>query len=211
MPLRHFLAFLAMTVAAGAQPPLPMLATSPLATTGTTGDEAAQIEAALATALQKTGKVRLLERSQADRIIVEQGFQASGACETGSCAVEIGKLLGVERLVVGSLGKIDRTYQLNLRLVDVGTGEVLASSTRQGPAPLGRITRSLVDLASRDLVSGGAPPGDARPSGLAPWVWWGAGALAASGVAATVLLSGESEAPQPTPSPAAPELRMTLP
>lgn len=211
MPLRHLLALLAMSVAAGAEPPLPLVATAPLATTGTTDNEAAQIAEALATSLQKTGKIRLLERSQADRILAEQGFQASGACDAGSCAVEIGKLLGVERLVVGSLGKIDRTYQLNLRLVDVGTGEVLASSTRQGAAPLGRITRSLVDLATRDLVSGGAPPGDARPSGLSPWVWWGAGTLAASGVAAAVILSGRTEDAQPAPTPADPELRMILP
>jgi hypothetical protein len=211
MHIGFLVALVAGSVCAQTPPPRPTVAVAPLAASGANPEETAQIAEALATALQNSGSVRLLERSQADQILAEQGLQASGACDAGSCASEIGKLLGVDRMVVGSFGLLDRTYQLNLRLVDVGSGEVLASSTRQGPAPLGPITRSLVDLASRDLVSGGAPPGEARPSGTPRWVWWSTGVLAASGmVAAAVLLSDETE-DSPAPTPADPELRMTLP
>jgi len=198
-------------IAAQAQTPRPTIAVAPLAVSGATPQEATQIADALATALQGSGKVRLLERAQTDRILAEQGFQTSGACEAGTCALEMGKMLGVERLVIGSIGHVGRTYQLNLRLVEVGTGEVVASSTRQGSAPLDRITRSLVDLASRDLVSGGAPPGDARPQGNHAWIWWGAGALAVVGTTtAVVLVASETQDP-PATTPPSPELRMTLP
>ncbi len=211
MQIRLLVAFLVVSVAAQAPPHRPTVSVAPLASSGTTPEETSQIAEALATALQNTAAVRLLERSQADRILTEQGLQGSGACEAGTCVSEIGKLLGVERMVVGSFGLIDRTYQLNLRLVDVGSGEVLASSTRQGPAPLGRITRSLVDLASRDLVAGGAPPGDAQPSGTPAWIWWSTGALAASGVVAAAVLLSDETTDTPTPPPTDPELRLTLP
>lgn len=211
MHLRFLVALVAASVGAQTPPPLPTVAVAPLTASGSTAEETSQIADALATALQNSGSVRLLERAQADRILTEQGLQASGACEAGSCASEIGKLLGVDRMVVGSFGLIEQTYQLNLRLVDVGSGEVLASSTRQGPAPLGRITRSLVDLASRDLVAGGAPPGDAQPSGTPSWIWWSTGALAASGVVVAAVLLSDETTDTPAPTPPNPELRMTLP
>ena len=37
-----------------------------------------------------------------EQILVEQGFQQSG-CTTNECMVEVGKLIGVEKIVSGSI------------------------------------------------------------------------------------------------------------
>jgi len=41
--------------------------------------------------------------------------------------LEIGELLGAELLVIGSIGKLGTTYTIDLRLVEVASGEIIAS------------------------------------------------------------------------------------
>jgi hypothetical protein len=193
-------------------PPSPTVAIASLASAPADTMEARLLADALASSLQGTGKVRLLERSQMDRILGEQGLQASGACENGDCVVETGKLLGVERLVVGRLTRLEGVLQLDTRLVDVGTGEVLATSSRRGPVPFMKIVRPLGNLAAMDLAGGGGPPGDAEPETSHAWIWWTAGGAVAVGTVAAVLALRDEPATTNTSSPAEPtELRLTVP
>ena len=75
----------------------------------------------LRTELFKTEKFNVLERDKMDEILIEQGFQLS-ACTTNECAVEVGKLTGVEQMVAGNVAKIDNLFTINIRLIDVETG-----------------------------------------------------------------------------------------
>lgn len=193
-------------------PPSPTVAVASLASAPADSMEARLLADALASNLQATGKVRLLERSQMDRILGEQGLQASGACENGDCVVETGRLLGVERLVVGRLSRLEGVLQLDTRLVDVGTGEVLASSSRRGPVPFMKIVRPLGRLAAMDLAGGGGPPGDAEPETSHAWVWWTTGGALAVGTVVAVLALRDDPSPTPAATSAAPtELRLVVP
>ncbi|MCB9496879.1 MAG: hypothetical protein H6686_08360 [Fibrobacteria bacterium] len=187
----------------------------PLAVEGVSESEARQVGDALATALQNSGRVRMLERSRIDEILAEQGFQQSGACDQGECAVEAGRLLGVEQLVVGTLGRVGTSVQISARRIDVGTGEILASSTRKGPLPLDRVLSPLVELVEQDLLEGGGPAGDARPEGSRRWLWWAGGGAALAGAATAYVLLREDEASgsgstQTSPVPDA-DLQVVLP
>ena len=71
---------------------------------------------------------RTIERSQMDKIFDQFNTQNTG-CVSDSCAVELGKMLGVERIVIGSVGLVGRTYTVQARIVDVGSTEIVASST----------------------------------------------------------------------------------
>lgn len=66
----------------------------------------------------------ILERSQLDLILQEQGLQSSGACDASNCQVQLGKLLSVDKLITGSLVRFDDTYVLNTNLLDVQTGSI---------------------------------------------------------------------------------------
>lgn len=78
--------------------------------------------------LINTGVFRVMERSEMEKVLKEQGFQQSGACNDAGCIVEVGQLLGVEKMVAGSVGKISKSlYTLDLRVIMVGTGEILYS------------------------------------------------------------------------------------
>ncbi|OGJ90008.1 MAG: hypothetical protein A2268_12565 [Candidatus Raymondbacteria bacterium RifOxyA12_full_50_37] len=74
--------------------------------------------------LVATGRFTVMERGQMDEIMKEQGFQASGACSDEACLIEIGQLLGVEKMVAGSLGKLGKLYLVNLRTIDIRTGKI---------------------------------------------------------------------------------------
>lgn len=72
-----------------------------------------------------TGVFRVMERAEMENILKEQGFQQTGACDEASCLVEVGQLLGVDRMVAGSIGKVGNFYTISLRMINVATGEIL--------------------------------------------------------------------------------------
>ncbi|MEN9354487.1 MAG: hypothetical protein RL318_1812 [Fibrobacterota bacterium] len=96
---------------------------------GVTQSEADLITEEVRSQLMRNKKISVMERSMMDQILKEQGFQQSGACDASDCQVQVGRLLGVNRLVVGSIGHIGRIYMINAKIVDISTGEVLQSVT----------------------------------------------------------------------------------
>jgi len=206
-------------VAGGAQAPaspkLPTVAVMPLQAKGVSVTDADVITDAIATQLQQTGTQRVLERAQMDQILKEQGFQQSGICEGGECAVQMGKILSVDRILVGSVGLVGRTYTLNLRMVAVGTGEVFRSDMKSVRGTIDDVLTTLVPQTVTDLTStNGSTDRSASNStstggqtaSKSHWGWWLAGgAVVAGGAAAAVVLmnNGSSQSPQVTPGPAA--------
>jgi TolB-like protein len=77
--------------------------------------------------LINSGSFRIMERGEMDKILREQGFQQSGACTDQSCLVEVGQLLGVEKIVAGTIGKLGTLFTISMRIVDVRSGEILAT------------------------------------------------------------------------------------
>jgi curli biogenesis system outer membrane secretion channel CsgG len=53
----------------------------------------------------KTGVYIVLERGKMDEVLKEQGFQQVG-CITSECAVQVGRMLGVQQMVAGRIGYI---------------------------------------------------------------------------------------------------------
>jgi hypothetical protein len=149
-----------------------------------------------------------------ETILKEQGFMESGACDASECAVKVGKLLGIEKGVVGSLGLLGRTWVLNARMIDVGTGELLVSSQRSLTGEIDKVLTELVPSVSADLtrtqepVSKKVPESDEEvKSSSSAWVWWTLGGVAVvgGGVAAALLLMGDDKAADPAPPTAPPE------
>ena len=65
----------------------------------------------------------VIERTEMEEILKEQGFQQTG-CVDAACAVEAGQLLVVNKIVVGNIDKVVATYTISLRMVDVETGKI---------------------------------------------------------------------------------------
>ncbi|MDC7228281.1 MAG: PEGA domain-containing protein [Spirochaetales bacterium] len=59
-------------------------------------------------------------------ILDAQAFSLSG-CTDDSCAIEVGKLLAAENIVLGELSAIGSVYNLAIRLIDVGSSQTLGA------------------------------------------------------------------------------------
>lgn len=82
-----------------------------------------------------TGKYTVLERDAMEEVLSEQGFQISG-CTTSDCIIEAGKMLGVQRMVAGSLDKLGQLYTIHLRMIEVESGEILAVASSDCQCPI---------------------------------------------------------------------------
>jgi curli biogenesis system outer membrane secretion channel CsgG len=103
-------------------------------------------------ALLKTNRFRVFERAKLDVILQEQNFQHFSGLVDQTTAVKLGKMIGVDAILTGSLtnvafvkGKIFKIGPLNvrksyvkvvmtIRIIDVTTGEILYSTVQEEEA-----------------------------------------------------------------------------
>lgn len=125
---------------------------------------------AMAVEVQNSGRMRVMERAQMNAILSEQGFQKSGACDRSECAVEVGRILAVDRMLLGSVGKIGETWSVTVRIVDVETGEVLSSARDSRTGAIEVLLSGSVPLLARQLTQASSvpPPVAAEPARPAP-------------------------------------------
>jgi len=78
----------------------------------------------LMSSLLKTGRVSLLNRENMEEILSEQNLQQTGYCNEQGCAVQIGRLLGVEKIITGSISQVNTIYFVSLQMVNLETGNI---------------------------------------------------------------------------------------
>ena len=131
---------------------LPLIAVMPISTKALDANAVETITDALASELVNTGAVRVMERSEMQRILAEQSLGASGACDSADCTMQLGRLLAVDQIVAGSVGRIGNTYSFSARLVSVKTGEIVKAVTRNGAAETDKLLSELVPAVASGLV-----------------------------------------------------------
>ena len=95
-----------------------------------------------------SGYFKVLERSAIDSILQELNFQQSG-CTDASCAVEVGKILAVRKMIVGRLSKVNGKYYITARVVDVETSEIESSESIEAAETLDGLKKNLGALVDR--------------------------------------------------------------
>ncbi len=94
---------------------------------------------------------RIMERGQMDVILKEQGFQQSGGCDA-ECLVEVGQLLGVDQMIVGTVGKIGELFTISARMLDVETGEVLFTVNNDYEGKISGLLSIAVPIIANNIV-----------------------------------------------------------
>jgi len=115
-----------------------------------TVDEAGTLAERLRSYLVHTGEFIVVERGKMTGILQEQGFQQTG-CTTNACAVEVGRILNVQEMVAGTVGKIGARYTLDVRLIDVETARILSTITREYSGAAESLI-DLIELIARQLA-----------------------------------------------------------
>ena len=94
----------------------------------------------------------LIERSQIDKIFEQFEIQNTG-CTDVACAVEFGKMLSVERIVIGSVSLVGSTYIIIARIVDVESGRAIYSVDRKQSGIIDNVI-DLMPLVGHELLTG---------------------------------------------------------
>ncbi len=94
--------------------------------------DAAKISELIRNEIINTGKYTVIERAQMNQILNEQGLQKTG-CTDISCAVEVGRIMNANKMLVGSVMKLGSKIIITGRIVDVEKG--VAEFSEKGTAP----------------------------------------------------------------------------
>lgn len=93
--------------------------------------------------LFRTGDFNVLERSEMEVILKEQGFQQSG-CTTDECAIEIGKILNVSHIIAGTIGLLGKMYMISVRVIEVSTGKIAHTASVDCKCPIEEVVSTSI-------------------------------------------------------------------
>lgn len=124
-----------------------------------------------------TGKMRIIERANLEKILSEQKFQLSGIVDE-SQAKDIGKVAGVDYVCYGTIKDSVDSLSVSARLVDVENGEIaamaratikkddyLTAHSNDAPATNNKVASSSTQSNGNSGSNGGATSGNNSNSG----------------------------------------------
>jgi Curli production assembly/transport component CsgG. len=110
--------------------PSKSIAVMELSVVGATKDEASVIYAGFCNELVKSRLYTVVEREKMDEILKEHAFAQSGVVSEKNAA-KAGELIGAQKMVTGTLSKLDNGYILSIRLIDVTSGTIEKSVQKE--------------------------------------------------------------------------------
>src|SRR6185503_604648 len=84
--------------------------------------------------LESVPGLKVVERSNLDRVLAEQNLQSARSDLDPLSTVKVGRLLGASLIVAGAYQRAAQTVRLTARFVKVETGEVVGTAKVDGPA-----------------------------------------------------------------------------
>lgn len=160
--------------------------------------------------LLRSGSFTLVDRAQMDNVLKEQATQQTG-CTSQECAVQVGKILGVRKLVTGRITKVDENlWLLSAQIIDVETAETMKAESVQhegtfaqmlaggavnlaGKLAAGRPAQQVAQPAPAvpraqtppaPIAQSPAPQPEVNTGGGSSWWWWVLGGALVLGAAA---------------------------
>lgn len=157
---------------------------------GVSPSEAQTLSDRLRSELVNTQVFTVVERGQMDAILKEQGFNLSG-CTSSECAVEVGRLLGVQQMVTGDVGKLGGVITIDIRVFDVQSGKIISAHQSDYKGNVEGLLGLIRSIAQK--IAGTYKE---EKKGKFPWLWVSAGVVVLGGAAA-LLLSGGGDGDEP--------------
>jgi TolB-like protein len=157
-------------------------------------DEAASLSDIFQSYLVDTGEFIVVDRSRIKTLMQELGIQQSGICSDVECVVEAGKILKVEKMFSGTIGRVGRIYNVNIQMIDVATAQIEINRSRPHDGTVESIAETVIPEMAESIVSQilGRPVKAAKPSGGISWLWYVGGAVVLGGGAAAYLFLKQS-------------------
>jgi len=129
------------------------LAVMELESKGVSKVVASAMSALIRSEMVDSGRFTVVERGQMDAILNEQGFQMTG-CTDQACAVQMGKLLSANKVLLGEINQLGEATLITVRIVDVerGVAELSTSEKAKSMNDLDKAAKILVEKLSVRLT-----------------------------------------------------------
>ena len=125
----------------------PTIAVLKLAARGVSAQDATAISELLRTAIINTETFSVIKDRSLKQVLQVLQLEQTD-CIDEECAVKIGGMLDVQKVIVGTVGKVGSGYIINVRVIDVGTGKIKYTDNEGAEKP--EELKSAVDrLANR--------------------------------------------------------------
>jgi len=109
------------------------------------------IPAVLSTALARNASLRIIDRSEAQKIVEREGLSRNGRVDAPAAA-RVGKQLGAGYVVTGTFVDYYGRVRIDARLIDTGNGAIL-EVVSSGQRARAELPQMIADIASQ-LMSG---------------------------------------------------------
>ncbi|HKI99686.1 MAG TPA: kelch repeat-containing protein [bacterium] len=120
---------------------------------GTTDVEQQAITDRLREMMLKTGRFTLVDRSQMKALLDEQALQQAG-CTGQECAVQVGQILGVRKIVTGKVVKLAPTaWQISAMMLNVETAETLRADSVRYQGDILSLLDKQVPILAEELAA----------------------------------------------------------
>lgn len=116
---------------------------------GVSDSEAKALSDRLRIEIFNAGVFEVMERDKMNRILDEMQFHLND-CTTDECAIEIGRLIGVRKIIAGSISKVGEYFTVSARLIDVETSKIEATAIEDVEGTLGLVlTKAMPSIARK--------------------------------------------------------------
>jgi len=143
----------------------PVIAVLPFEAIDGSEEDAQLVYTFFEASLAETAVYRVMSEQERDRILQEAG-ELPVECRDSECAVQIGKKLSAEQVVLGSVVQVGEEYIINAKIIEVARSRPLAADSIRAAASsaLPGVCRQLVrELVGRAMPGSLAEPKPERP------------------------------------------------
>ena len=174
-------------------------------------EEAVSLSDVFQGVLVQSQQFTVVDRNRIKSILEEQGFQQSEACSQVECIVQVGKILKVEKMFAGVIGRVGTRYTVNIQVIDVTTAQILSSKPRQHDGKIEELAGDIIPEIAQEIIEEltgrRVSTVVTTTGGGSSWLWYVGGAVLVGGGAAAALLMSKKETPaeeKPQALPGAP-------
>jgi len=105
----------------------------------------------LITNLVNSGEVAVIERGQLERVLEELKLNMQGIIDSSS-AKEVGKVLGIDALITGTIIELKESSEINARMIDTESGRIMAAVTVQDMTELPEEPAAVDEAAGQNVA-----------------------------------------------------------
>ena len=168
----------------------PSLAVLPFSSAGVKDYEAVSLSNRLHSELVKTKRFQVVEIEKVEAMLQEIAFHQSGIFREEYVA-QVGKMLGAQMMVTGSVGKVGNTYTVDVRIINVRNRRVIFAKTSNSTGKIDALLQLMNEIAWELAYPKSKQQQLTEDKGSKKW-WYvlGGTALVGGGITALMLLKG---------------------